>query len=505
MKLRPSSANPTKTRQYTNHINASTSIKRDLKLIQSSQETGKFLDSQIFKLTEASFFDHKSLASTQITQELKVLKTHTNKTQLCKTTNNWKIEKLALELEQTKSAENYSKRIPLLKLRIEELKKEILAAKMNQEIRLEDREVYFHIEKRMVDTKIHLELKAHHLREQMNIKTGILITEKTKYWKHKESRCKSARACRNFDKTSEFFRKSKIILAKRFENEKKASEEMDRLRFEHERRHVEICEQVDNEETIRKFKGIREQVMLSKFWYSFLSNKLKDNIVKFGAIDLAFRKIRSITGLTDITEVVEKFLTKENLYNELMTMVNQNKATRENMLKKNRELENKIEEFNISEKHLSIGQNLRELLEVIQSNRARNGYEKERLEKIQALRIKLESWIRKIILKFKGTYEGLKNFSLVELMMVLKSSVFEELGLMNIPPNSKVLKEITKKIVVDASKLSSSPMACKLIQKEKLKNEELLLSQLNYSDEVSDYKKKIFFTPLLDKALRKTK
>jgi len=119
--------------------------------------------------------------------------------------------------------------------------------------------------------------------------------------------------------------------------------------------------------------------------------------------------------------------------------------------------------------------------------------------------VKLESWIRKIILKFKPSGEGFKNFSLVELVTVLKSSVFKELGLMNVPPSSKALKDITKKIVVDASKLSNSPMGRKLIQKEMIKNEELLLSQLDYSDEVNDLKKKTYFTPLLEKALRSTK
>lgn len=502
MKLRPSSANPTRTSRYASRVNPSSSIKRDLKLIQSSQETGKFLDSQIFKLTEASFLDYKSLASTQITQELKILKTHTNKTQLSKTTNNWRIEKLNLELEQTKSAENYSKKIPLLKEKIEKLKQEIIDAKIQQELKLDDREVYFHIEKRMVDTKIHLELKAHHLRDQLKIKDAILNTEKMKFLNVKEKRCRSARAYKNFDKTSEFFQKSKKILARRFEEEKKASENMDLMRQEHNRRHIEICEQVDNEESIRNFKGIRERVMLSKLWYMFLSNKLKDYITKFGTIDLAFRKIRSITGLTDISEVVEKFLTKENLYNELMSMVNQNKAIKDKMIKDNKDLQSKIEELNICEKHKNIEGNVRELLDVIQGNRVRNAYEKERLEKIQALKVKLEAWVKKVIGKFK-IQADFQKFSIVELIDALRSTVLDELRGMNLTPDLKVMKEITKKVVAETSKLGNSPLASKLVQKEKIKNEEMVLSHLNYSDETTDYKKKTFFTPLLEKALRK--
>jgi hypothetical protein len=484
-------------------VNPSSSIRKDLIILQSSEETGKFLDSQIFKLTDTDFIDHKSLASTQISQELKFLKTSSNKTQLTKTTNNWMIEKLSVELEQAKSAENYGKKLETMKEKIQQLKEKIIETKAKQLERLEDREVCLHIEKRMIATKIHLNIKSRELKNQLHVKTGILNSEMEKTLKVRESRCRSARVYRNFDKTSSFFNKSKVVLANRFENEKKASEEMDELRLQHDKRHLEICEEVDNEETIRKFKGMREQVMLSRLWHGFLTKKLKDYISKFGTIDLAFRKIKSITGLTDISEVVEKFLTKENLYHELMSMVNQNKSKKEKMIQNIQNLEEKIQDLNISEKPASSFESVKDLIDEIHSKRGRNYYEKEKLEKIISLKLKLESWIKKIIMKVKKNQE-MDHFNLNELIFVLKDSVNEVLRGLQSRPDHRVLYETNKKMVIDVAKVGKSSAFSKLMQKEKIKNEEIFPAELDFVDEVFEQKKKSFFTPLLEKTLKKT-
>ena len=201
----------------------------------------------------------------------------------------------------------------------------------------------------MIETRIHLNLKNHELAGQIKMKASLLLNERQKFFRVKEAKSRSARVCKSYDKTSAFFNKGKVALAARFRDGKKASEELDLMRCEHERRHREICEEVYNEETIRKFKGIREQVMLSRLWHLFLSNRLKEHLSKFGAIDLAFRKIRSITGLSDINEVVEKFLTKENLYNDLMSMVNSNKAKKENLIQTIQNIEAKIQELKITD------------------------------------------------------------------------------------------------------------------------------------------------------------
>ena len=296
-----------------------------------------------------------------------------------------------------------------------------------------------------------------------------------------------------------------MALAARFRDGKKASEELDLMRCEHERRHREICEEVYNEETIRKFKGIREQVMLSRLWHLFLSNRLKEHLSKFGAIDLAFRKIRSITGLSDINEVVEKFLTKENLYNDLMSMVNSNKAKKENLIQTIQNIEAKIQELKISEKPAGALASIQELADEINEKKARNFADKDKLEKILALKVKLESWVKRLVLKFSQN-KGLDHLNFHELILVLKNKVNEELARIKEIPSPKTLNETKKMMAGKVAKVAgvaNSSFFSRLIEKEKTKNERVLPVELDYVDEVYEHKRKSFFSPLLEKTLKR--
>ena len=181
LKIRPFSASTGKNRSRSRYANPSSSIRTDLKILKSSEETGKFLDSKIFKLTDTEFIDHKSLASTQISQELKFLKSFTNKTQLSKTSNNRIIEKLSIELEQVKNSETLGTSLESMDDRVKELKDKIRQTKLKQLEKLEDREIYCHIEKRMIETRIHLNLKNHELAGQIKMKASLLLNERQSF------------------------------------------------------------------------------------------------------------------------------------------------------------------------------------------------------------------------------------------------------------------------------------------------------------------------------------
>ena len=302
MKIRPLSATSTKTnRIFTNQTTPTHTVKRNLKVLMSSEETARFLDSQIFKLTEASMPNCKELASLQVSKELKQLKSFTNSVQLSKSQINWKIERLAIELSQAKTKEKYvESKIPGLLEEIIKLKEKIEAVKALQEEKLADREVYNHVQQRLVNTKIFLDIKTNDLQERLSNKQHFLRIENNAQIKTREGRCQSARMYKNFYRTAEFFHKNTSIKAKNLEKNQKVIANMQTWREKRKKRQTEICEEVENEETIRNFKGIRESIMVCRVWYMFLSNKLAANVSEFGTIELAFRKIRSVTGLFDI-------------------------------------------------------------------------------------------------------------------------------------------------------------------------------------------------------------
>ena len=502
MKNRPISANPIRRKAPTSTFAPPFyAAKNDLKLLMSSNDTSHFLDSKIFKLTESTIPEHRHSASTQISQELHVLKTFTNTTQLSKTITSKTINRLEIEMDQANHSEIYGKKIPQLQENIETLKEKIAEAKAKQQEKLADREVYFHIEKRLVATKIHLDMKTNFLQNQLNNKQHVLTIEKNQSFRSREGRCRSARQYRNFSKSTDFYNKNKLKLLEKLEKDNEILEQGEVSRVERKKKHIEICEQVDDEENIRRFKGIRDGIMLHRTWYMVLSHKLDENKKKFGDIGQAFSKIKGITGRHDINEVVEKFLTKENSFLELMNFIVQNKHSKEDLQQRNEEMERKIEKATIIEGTTIKENKLNELERVISNDINRNVYEKSRQKALGVIKSSIEIWAKKNIKRFspKAPCEELK---LGELILTLKNVTLGSLASLTRKPVVAIKKtqifevfdQTTPKMISFLSKMVTS----------KVDHEIIDYSELNYvENEDLESKKKILFAPLIEKALKK--
>ena len=233
----------------------------------------------------------------------------------------------------------------------------------------------------------------------------------------------------------------------------------------------------------------------------FLSNKLAANVSEFGTIELAFRKIRSVTGLFDITEVVEKFLTKENSYHELMNMIILNKNNKEQLINRNNELEAKIEKFSISEKN-SVGTTVVEqLYGQIYSLSSSNHIERNRQAKMHGTMINIKNWAKRNIKKLSpNTVFG--NESLTELMTLMKILVIDALGSLKIKPNAVIIK---KNLSIEA--IEKPARKDSMLQKKFIINNDQLyynLSDLNHiENENMNIKKRVYFIPIVEKTLKK--
>lgn len=53
---------------------------------------------------------------------------------------------------------------------------------------------------------------------------------------------------------------------------------------------------------------------MHKFVHSLLKNKMEIEMKKFSVVEQAFQHIKTATGITEAQEVVQKFLTKEQIY-----------------------------------------------------------------------------------------------------------------------------------------------------------------------------------------------
>jgi len=75
---------------------------------------------------------------------------------------------------------------------------------------------------------------------------------------------------------------------------------------------------------------MQEQFLVHRLYSVFLKKKMEKEMSKYMFIEDAFQKIRTATGQSDVQEIVSKFLTREQTYNQLLNAVseNENKSDR---------------------------------------------------------------------------------------------------------------------------------------------------------------------------------
>ena len=193
----------------------------------------------------------------------------------------------------------------------------------------------------------------------------------------------------------------KSLIGKKLEKEVNKKEEMVDIREEMTRRRVEIIETVANEDKNQRSNFLREGLLLSRTWSKFLNAKLHKEKEKFSYMEKAHSKIRSLTGHSNIAEVVQKILTQEQSYSNLMSMILENKKICDNYYQKNVELENEMHEItvNYNEPDLATQENIKIFIRKGVQLSSRN---MEKLKKLKFARSFIVQWAKNMIKKLAG-------------------------------------------------------------------------------------------------------
>lgn len=85
-------------------------------------------------------------------------------------------------------------------------------------------------------------------------------------------------------------------------------------REERQKRQAEIAEAAANDDKDSHEVKLRDSLYMHRFWYSVLSRKLELEMQKAVDVEQAFQKIRAATGLFNVQDIVERFLTREQTY-----------------------------------------------------------------------------------------------------------------------------------------------------------------------------------------------
>jgi hypothetical protein len=282
------------------------------------------------------------------------------------------VEKLKQELDQvgtvTTAAEGEQK---TLETRVEQLEKALTAAQSKQEEELQNKNSYEHMLDRMKKDRIALEIKAQSLSQNLRSARQVLGSEQQKSRKTMEVKFQSRLQLKELKDQYEYERRQKEDRIVQLERNVRMRQEASVRREERQKRQTEIAEAAAKADSNSQESRLRNNVMLLRFWYKFLVKKLSTEQSNSSTIEEAFQKIRAGTGLQDVTEIVERFLTREQTYNEfisgvseaekkLETLRQQNAQAREELLQMQldenggaRALYQEVEELEMQQTHLA--------------------------------------------------------------------------------------------------------------------------------------------------------
>ena len=190
------------------------------------------------------------------------------------------------------------------------------------------------LEKDYIASKI----KSSELEDSAKSKLSILDIELTKQRKSKEDRLQSKAIFDSLMKNIELEQKDRQ--ERIFELQKciRNKEESVQRRIERQRRNAEIAEAAANENKDSSELKMRENLYIQKMWNTFMRKKMDKEMKASEQIDNAFKTIKTATQVSDVQEMVRKFLTREQTYTQLLKTVNESEGKIDSLKKVNEEL-----------------------------------------------------------------------------------------------------------------------------------------------------------------------
>jgi hypothetical protein len=233
--------------------------------------------------------------------------------------------------------------------RVKQLEAEIDKTRSLREHTKDEKYIYEHVLNRMQKTRISLELQAQHYTQALKTKQQV-VTEQLRRMRNAQANSFLARQTVNVARTlltrEEQQQESQALT---LEKNARLRKEISSRRGENQTRQAEIAEfaanmQEDGEET-----RLRKGYVLHRFWWNALHRKLEKDKAESVEIEEAFQRIKIATGVGDIHDIVERFLTKEQTYSRLMQAVTESEQRVERLKHDIEEEQSNIKSFAVSE------------------------------------------------------------------------------------------------------------------------------------------------------------
>lgn len=168
-------------------------------------------------------------------------------------------------------------------------------------------------------------------------------------------------------------------------------------------RQNELAEAAANENKDADEKQMRKEFMFNKLWNSFIRKKMEKEMKESAHIDDAFKAIKTATGVTDIQELVHKFLTREQTYSELLVAVADSESRIDKLRRENEVLRARLNELKIGADDVggvpSESEEIITLKREYEEIKREEAVKKEKYYNVEIVQDLVDNWARKVIVK----------------------------------------------------------------------------------------------------------
>lgn len=322
------------------------------------------------------------------------------------------------------------KELQLLKKQIEQVNQEELVAKgeaiiMNEkisdltiseamtqkkhEVAQMDQRIYYHMLDRMKKDLIAMKIRTNELKNSLKKKEQIVSSEDEKNRKSDEHRLQSKFKLDNLIRNVDQEQKKRQERIQSLQKSIKNKEEAVQRRMERIRRQQEIADAAANENKDSDEKTMRDNFMVQKLWAVFLKRKMENEMRKSAEVEDAFQTIRAATGMTDIHSIVQKFLTREQTYSQLLVNVVESERKIDALKKENEELMNELHDVMIDRDGVA-GEGKKQFPEVEKLTNELSKLTKEleeckdRSQKVEIVSDQVYGWAQKVLQKMSEQF-----------------------------------------------------------------------------------------------------
>lgn len=260
--------------------------------------------------------------TSEVASQLTLIRKKHDKTKESNNKKRMYCEKLKLELEKANSSTVLTEMdAKSLQQKIDQLQFILENNRQKHEEEYLCKKSYIYMLDRMKKEKISMEIKANALQSSLKSSKHVLDAETHKFRKVRESQYQSRVMLQEIKHSLAYDQKRQNERLLQLEKNIKQRQELAFRREERQKRQAEISEAAANDDKDSQELKLRENLLLNRMWHIFLSKKYEEEKKKSADVEFAFQQIRLSTGLTDINDVVEKFLTREQTYTTLLNTV----------------------------------------------------------------------------------------------------------------------------------------------------------------------------------------